>query len=65
MRRDLMHRTKQKQQRVAVRTRKRAFHFWSPGGVQRRPHRTASAAACCGRRLRQWPAGRRRCCCCV
>jgi len=33
------------QQRVAVGTRKRACHFWSPVGVRRRPQLAAAAAA--------------------
>ena len=32
--------------RIVVGTRKSAFHFWSPVGVRRRPHRAACAA--CG-----------------
>jgi len=35
----------QEQQCVVVGTRKRACHFWSPGGVRCRPQRAASAAA--------------------
>jgi len=34
----------QEQQRIAVGTRKSAFHFWSPGGVRRR-HADADAVS--------------------
>jgi len=35
----------QEQQDIAVGTRKRAYHFWSPDGVRRRPQRAAAAVA--------------------
>jgi len=35
---------KQQQQCAAVGTQKPVCHFWSPGGVRRRPQRAMSAA---------------------